>query len=270
MPNLRKKLQSVLQQNWFKQKIAVIKMDKKLAIVTGAANGIGKAIAQRLTNQGCFVVLVDVDEQNGYEVEQELGKENSCFMMCDITKEESIKSLYQSIVNEYSKVNILVNNAGIIRDNMIWKMPVEDFDSVIEINLKGTWMMCKEAAKIMRQQNSGRIVNIASRAWLGNRGQSNYSASKAGMVGLTRVLALELGKYNVLVNTVAPGLIDTPLTQKLPTQIIQQLIQAQPTKEMGKPEDVAIAVSFLVSEETQFITGQTIYVDGGKSIGSGL
>ena len=130
--------------------------------------------------------------------------------------------------------------------------------------------MCKEAAKIMRQQKSGRIINIASRAWLGNRGQSNYSASKAGIVGLTRVLALELGKYNVCVNAIAPGLIDTPLTQVLPEDVKQKLIEAQPTKTMGKPEDVANAVAFLASDETQFITGQTIYVDGGKSIGAGL
>src|ERR1039458_1109092 len=119
----------------------------------------------------------------------------------------------------------------------------------------------------MKDQNFGRIVNVASRAWLGNRGQSNYAASKAGVVSLTRVLALELGKYNVLVNAVAPGLIDTPLTQKLDKDVLQKLIEAQPTRTMGKPEDVANVVSFLASEKTQFITGQTIYVDGGKSIG---
>jgi NAD(P)-dependent dehydrogenase (short-subunit alcohol dehydrogenase family) len=140
----------------------------------------------------------------------------------------------------------------------------------MSVNLKGTWLMCREAAKIMKQQNSGRIINISSRAWLGNKGQSNYSASKAGVVALTRVLALELGKYNVCVNAVAPGLIDTPLTQKLEKEILQKLSEAQPTKTMGKPEDVANAVSFLSSEKTKFITGQTIYVDGGKSIGSGL
>lgn len=148
-------------------------------------------------------------------------------------------------------------------------MPVEDFDKVININLKGTWLMCKKAGVIMREQKSGRIINIASRAWLGNKGQSNYSASKAGVVSLTRVLALELGSYGVLVNAVAPGLIDTPLTQKLPENVQEKLIQAQPTKKMGQPKDVANVVAFLSHENTQFITGQTIYVDGGKSIGSG-
>ena len=153
---------------------------------------------------------------------------------------------------------------------MIWNMPVEDFDAVMNVNLKGTWLMCREAAKAMKQQNHGRIINISSRAWLGNKGQSNYSASKAGIIALTRVLALELGKYNVYVNAVAPGLIDTPLTQKLDKEVLQKLIDAQPAKTMGRPEDVANAVLFLASESTQFITGQTIYVDGGKSIGAGI
>jgi NAD(P)-dependent dehydrogenase (short-subunit alcohol dehydrogenase family) len=149
-------------------------------------------------------------------------------------------------------------------------MPADDFDTVINTNLKGTWLMCKAAAKIMKEQKSGRIVNISSRAWLGNPGQSNYSASKAGIIGLTRVLALELGKFNILVNAIAPGLIDTPLTQSLPADVLQKLIQAQPTKTIGKPVDIANAVSFLVSEKTGFITGQVIYVDGGKSIGANL
>jgi NAD(P)-dependent dehydrogenase (short-subunit alcohol dehydrogenase family) len=149
-------------------------------------------------------------------------------------------------------------------------MPEEDFNRVIEVNLKGTWLMCKAAAQQMKTQGFGRIVNISSRAWLGNRGQSNYSAAKAGVVSLTRVLALELGKFNIAVNAVAPGLIDTPLTQKLKPEVLQQLIQAQPGKNIGRPEDVARAVSFLGSEKTNFITGQILYVDGGKSIGSNL
>ena len=130
--------------------------------------------------------------------------------------------------------------------------------------------MCKSASSIMREQNSGRIVNIASRAWLGNRGQSNYAASKAGVVSLTRVLALELGKYNVLVNAIAPGLIDTPLTKNLPDDVLNKLIKAQPTKTMGTPENIAQTVSFLSNPKTEFITGQVIYVDGGKNVGSNM
>ena len=245
-------------------------MDKRIAIITGAAKGIGKAIVKRLIDDNCFVIAIDIDEKSGKKLIAEFGKKKLSFAKADICKEKIIQKLFEKIIKEYKRVDILVNNAGIIRDNMIHNMPAEDFDLVMNINLKGTWLMCREAAKIMKEQNGGRIINISSRAWLGNRGQSNYSASKAGVVALTRVLALELGKYNVLVNSIAPGLIDTPLTQKLEEKVLDSLIRAQPTLKMGKPEDVANAVAFLAAETTQFITGQTIYVDGGKSIGSNL
>lgn len=245
-------------------------MGKRIALITGAAKGIGKAIVERLISEDYFVIAVDVDEKNGKKLLAKFDKTKLSFAKADICKEKIVQRLFEKIIKEYGRVDVLVNNAGIIRDNMIWNMPEEDFDLVMNVNLKGTWLMCREAAKVMRQKSSGRIVNIASRAWLGNRGQSNYSSSKAGIVALTRVLALELGKYNVLVNAVAPGLIDTPLNQRLDADILQKLIEAQPTKKMGKPEDVASVVAFLVSESTQFITGQTIYVDGGKSIGAGI
>lgn len=244
-------------------------MSKQIAIVTGAAKGIGKAIAQRLVQENYLVVLVDIDKTNTELLADQLG-ENAVFKPCDISKEEEVQALFVELISEFNKIDILVNNAGILRDNMIWNMPSEDFDSVMDVNLRGPWLTCREAAKQMRQQKSGRIVNIASRAWLGNRGQSNYSASKAGIVGLTRVLALELGKYGVCVNAIAPGLINTPLVQALPQDVQDRLIEAQPTKSMGRPEDVANAVAFLVSDSTQFINGQTLYVDGGKSIGAGI
>jgi NAD(P)-dependent dehydrogenase (short-subunit alcohol dehydrogenase family) len=242
--------------------------NKKTAIVTGAAKGIGKAIAERLSGDGFFIVIVDVDNENGSKLAWNLGNDKASFFNCNIQLENEVSGLFSKIINEHKKVDVLVNNAGIIKDNMIHKMTLDDFESVIDVNLKGTWLMCREAAKIMREQKSGRVINISSRAWLGNAGQSNYSASKAGIVGLTRVLALELGKYNVLVNAIAPGLIDTPLTQALTEEVRNKLIQAQPTKTMGKPEDIANAVSFLANEKTQFITGQTVYIDGGKSIGA--
>lgn len=244
-------------------------MQKKIAIVTGAAKGIGKAISKRLSDDGFFVLLIDMEKNNGEKVVNEIGRDKVAFYQADISDEKQVTSLFRKIFKNYKQVAVLVNNAGIIRDNMIWNMGANDFDAVLKVNLKGTWLMCREAAKIMNEQKSGRIVNISSRAWLGNRGQTNYSASKAGIIGLTRSLALELGKYNVSVNAVAPGLIDTPLTQNLKKEILEKLIEAQPTKTMGKPEDVANVVSFLASEKTIFVTGQTIYVDGGKSIGAG-
>ena len=242
-------------------------MDKQIALITGASKGIGMSIATRMVNDGYFSILTDIE--NGESLANELG-ESARFISCDISKEDQVSSLFETIINEFGGIDVLVNNAGVIKDNVIWKMSLEDFDYVIDINLKGTWLMCRAAGALMREQKKGRIINITSRAWLGNIGQSNYSASKAGIVGLTRVLALELGKYGVFVNAIAPGLIDTPLTQKLPEDIINKLIQAQPTKTMGKPKDIANVVSFLSNQNTKFITGQTIYVDGGKSIGAGI
>jgi NAD(P)-dependent dehydrogenase (short-subunit alcohol dehydrogenase family) len=245
-------------------------MQKQIAIVTGAGNGIGKAISQRLATDGFFVWLIDIDKSSGEIAAEEIGKDNAAFYLADISDEKQVVELFQDIEKKHERIDVLVNNAGIIRDNMIWNMDAADFDLVIKVNLKGVWLMCREAAKKMKQQNAGRIINISSRAWMGNIGQTNYSASKAGVIGLTRSLALELGKYNISVNAVAPGLIDTPLTQKIKKEVLEKLIQAQPTKTMGKPEDIANTVSFLVSEKTNFITGQTFYVDGGKSIGAGI
>ncbi|MEW6467649.1 MAG: SDR family NAD(P)-dependent oxidoreductase [Bacteroidota bacterium] len=244
-------------------------MEKRITVVTGAANGIGRAITDRLVKEDYFVIAVDVDAAGGKKLLVRYGKGKLQFAKADISSERVVENLFRKIQERFGRIDVLVNNAGIIRDNMIWNMPVEDFDRVISVNLRAAWLMSREAAKLMRIQNSGRIINISSRASLGNRGQSNYSASKAGIIALTRVLALELGKNNVLVNAVAPGLIDTPLTRKLNPDVLRSLIEAQPTRAMGKPEDVAHAVAFLANECTRFITGQTLYIDGGKSIGAG-
>lgn len=209
--------------------------------------------------------MADIDENKEMR-----NHENTSFIKTNVAQEEDVKTLFNTIKARFKKLDLLVNNAGIVRDNLIGNMPLADFNLVLDINLKGVWMMCKEASELMKENNKGRIVNITSRAWLGNRGQTNYSASKAGVVGLTRALALELGKYNILVNAIAPGLIDTPLTQALRKDVLDKLIAAQPTKTMGLPDDIANAVAFLGSYQTQFITGQTLYVDGGKSIGSNM
>ncbi|CAG0961494.1 3-oxoacyl-[acyl-carrier protein] reductase [Flavobacteriales bacterium] len=239
--------------------------NKNIALVTGASKGIGLAITKRLIIEGFFVVMADIDENKEMR-----NHENTSFIKTNVAQEEDVKTLFNTIKARFKKLDLLVNNAGIVRDNLIGNMPLADFNLVLDINLKGVWMMCKEASELMKENNKGRIVNITSRAWLGNRGQTNYSASKAGVVGLTRALALELGKYNILVNAIAPGLIDTPLTQALRKDVLDKLIAAQPTKTMGLPDDIANAVAFLGSYQTQFITGQTLYVDGGKSIGSNM
>lgn len=243
---------------------------RNIAIVTGAAKGLGKAISVRLSSDNCFVYLVDIDDENGIALEHKIGKTRSKYIRCDIGKSAEVEGLFERISSLSGPIHILVNNAGITRDSMIHKMSEDDFDQVINVNLKATWRMCKEAAIIMREQGQGKIINISSRAWLGNMGQTNYAASKAGVIGLTRTLALELGKYNVMVNAVAPGLIDTPLTRKLPEKIKKKLIEAQPIRNIGNPDDVANAVAFFASDENKFITGQTLYVDGGKSIGAGI
>ncbi len=240
------------------------------AIVTGAAKGIGLAITEQLVAEGYYVVAVDIDQVAGEALLSEFGKDMVTFIAVDIRKEEAVRELFEQVTEIHGEIDALVNNAGIIRDKPIWKMPLEDFQAVLDVNLQGTWLMCREAAIRMRQRKAGAIVNISSRAWLGNPGQSNYAASKAGVVALTRVLALELGPSNVRVNAVAPGLIDTPLTQNLDPQVLERLIAAQPTRTMGDPVDVAHTVAFLLSDKARFITGQTIYVDGGKSIGAGL
>lgn len=240
------------------------------AIVTGAAKGIGLAITGQLVADGYHVVAVDIDQAAGQELLSGPDKKAITFIAADIRQEEAVRDLFQRVIRLRGQLDAVVNNAGIIRDRPIWKMTLEDFRSVLEVNLQGTWLMCREAAIRMRQQRSGAIVNISSRAWLGNPGQSNYAASKAGVVALTRVLALELGPSNVRVNAVAPGLIDTPLTRELDPEVLQRLIEAQPSRTMGQPVDVANTVTFLLSDKARFITGQTLYVDGGKSIGAGL
>ncbi|MCX6315036.1 MAG: SDR family NAD(P)-dependent oxidoreductase [Sphingobacteriales bacterium] len=212
-------------------------MQKEIAIVTGAGKGIGRAIAERLVADGFYVLLVDQDRAAGEKAVEEIGNKDAAFFQADISNEAQVKALFIETDKLYGRVDVLVNNAGIIRDNMIWNMEAVDFDLVIQVNLKGSWLMCREAAIRMKEKQQGRIINIASRAWLGNRGQTNYSASKAGVIGMSRALALEMGKYNVAVNVVAPGLIETPLTSGIKKEALDKLIAAQPTKTMGKPEE---------------------------------
>ncbi len=238
-------------------------MHQKVVIVTGASKGIGKAIAERISEDGYKVINFDIilPKENDNNIE---------YLSCDISSETEVKKSFDYIIQKYHQLYAIVNNAGIIKDNVIWKMSSNDFDKVININLKGTWLMCREAVKYMKEKHFGKIINISSRAWLGNPGQTNYSASKSGIIGLSRALALEVGKFNITVNIIAPGLIKTELTDHLPPHVLQKLIDAQPQKNIGKPEDIANVATFLLNEKTSFINGQIIYVDGGKSIGQGI
>lgn len=241
----------------------------KVVIVTGAAKGIGAAIASCFAKNQAQVALVDIDEGALKDCCETLS-EQGCTVKAyagDILDSDFLADLVSKVVGDWGHIDVLVNNAGIIRDNFVGRITEEDWDAVLDVNLKGSFLCVKAVLPQMKEQQYGKVVNIASRAWLGNVGQANYSASKGGLVSLTRTLALELARFQINVNAVAPGLIDTPMTRKLPEEVRQKLIQLQPTKKIGSVDDIAEAVCFLASDQAQFITGQVLHVDGGKSCG---
>lgn len=245
------------------------RLANRVAIVTGAGQGIGAAIAVRLADDGASVVLADVNERlvrQTFDCLKSRGS-NVRAALVDVTHRGQIADLVDQVKGEFGAVDILVNNAGIIRDGFVANLSEDDWDQVIDTNLKGAFLCCQAVFPVMKEQMSGKIVNITSRSWLGNIGQANYSASKGGLVSLTRTLALEFARYQINVNAVAPGLIDTPMTRGMPEKSRERLLRMQPTGKMGTVEDVAAAVSFLASSDASFITGQVLHVDGGKSCG---
>lgn len=244
-----------------------MKLKDKVAIVTGAARGIGKAIALELAKQGANIIVNDyVIDENAEQTVKEieaLGVKATTFQ-CSVSDSAKVKEMFAMVVEKYSTVDILVNNAGITRDNLIIKMSEQDFDRVLDTNLKGTFVCTKEAVAIMARKRTGKIVNIASvNGIIGSPGQANYSSSKAGIIGLTKTIAKEVAKRNVNVNAVAPGFIQTDMTDKLDDKMKEYAIGLIPKKQMGQPEDVARAVSFLACSDSDYITGQVLKVDGG-------
>lgn len=240
----------------------------KVAIVTGSGKGIGKAIVQKMAQEGALVTVTDLNketcEETAMEINQSGGK--AIAIEGDVSKSEDARRIVEETIETYGKVDILVNNAGIVKDIRIADMEEEDWDKVIDVCLKGAFLCSKYVSPYMMRQNYGKIINISSRAYLGNPGQANYSSAKAGVIGLTRSLAKELGKNNINVNAVAPGLIETDAVRNHPKyEKIKELQKKDtPIKRVGLPDDVANAVLFFASDEAAYISGDILHVTGGR------
>ncbi|MFQ6007904.1 MAG: 3-oxoacyl-[acyl-carrier-protein] reductase [Candidatus Zixiibacteriota bacterium] len=238
----------------------------KTAIVTGSGRGIGRAIAERFAGLHANVVVSDLDQATVDKVAADIG-ERAIGIKANVTNNVDIEELFNKTLQHFGRVDILVNNAGITRDTLIMRMDVRDWDLVLEVNLKGAFLVMKAATRIMTKQRYGRIINISSVIGLsGNAGQANYAASKAGLIGLTKSAAKELASRGITVNAVAPGFIKTDMTDAIPEAVRQSLLERVVLKRPGFPEDVAAAVVFLASDEASYITGQILPVDGGLSM----
>ncbi len=242
-------------------------LQDRVVIVTGGGRGIGRATAGRLCEEGARVVIAELDEVLGQSAASDLREagHKAVFVGVDIANRESVKTLVDSVKERYGRIDGLVNNAGILADATLRKLSDEAFDRVIQVNLKGTFVMTQEVAAVMREQDSGgSIANAASVVALyGNVGQTNYVASKAGVIGMTRVWARELGRHGVRVNAVAPGFIETDMTQRIPPAIMERLLAKVPMARMGSAAEVASVYAFLLSDEAAYVTGSVISVDGG-------
>ena len=249
-------------------------MDKrfsgKVAVVTGGSRGIGEGIVRRLASEGARVFATyNSNAEKALAIENELNSVGGTvrFIAADISNEESVKNLMDTVINETERIDILVNNAGMTKDNLLMRMSVQEWDDVINTNLKGVFLCCKAVTRTMMSQRHGKIINISSIVgFTGNAGQANYVAAKAGVIGFTKSLAKELSSRNILVNCIAPGYVETDMTQKLTEQQRQSFLEIIPLKRAAKADEVASVVAFLASDDANYITGQTIAVDGGLTM----
>jgi len=249
-----------------------MRFDGQVALVTGAGRGIGAATARRLAGEGAAVVVSDLDITPAQQVVDEIHAAGGRGMAiaCDVTERPSVEAMIEESVSQFGTVDILVACAGILRDNLVHKMTDSDWDSVIDTHLKGTFLAAQAAQRKMVEQRRGKMVFISSTSALGNRGQTNYSAAKAGLQGMARTLAIELGRFNINVNTVAPGYVDTRMFRSVADRlgVDHQTLEAElaadvPLGRIGTPEDVAAVITFLASDDARYVSGQTIYVRGG-------
>ena len=245
----------------------------RVVVVTGAARGIGAGTAKRFADEGASVAILDLDESAAAQTAATLGATQAIGVGCDVGDAAAVEAAVSRVADELGRLDVLVNNAGITRDNLLFKMTEEDWDLVMNVHLKGAFLMSQAAQKLMTAQKYGKILNLSSVSALGNRGQANYSAAKMGIQGFTRTLAIELGPYGINVNAIAPGFIVTEMTDatarrlKMEPEELQRLnAEANPVRRVGRPEDIAAAAAFLCSDEASYITGQTLYVDGGAKV----
>ena len=240
-----------------------MRFENKVVMVTGGAAGIGKVTAENFAREGARVAICDVNTEAGEATVKELGPEAS-FTQVDVADSASVSGWVETVINRYGQIDVLVNNAGITRDGLIMRMKEEDWDAVISVNLKSAFNCIRAVSKIMVRQKSGRIINLASVVGvMGNPGQANYVASKAGMIGLTKTVAKELGSRGITVNAVAPGFIETDMTAVLSEKAREAMLSIIPLQRAGTPQDVAEAITFLASESAAYISGQVLHVTGG-------
>ncbi len=241
----------------------------KTALVTGCGRGIGKAIAKVLAQEGADIVVNDIDLDSAASLAKEISNLGRRVLVCcgSVGVIGDVTDMFSKIKKEFKHLDILVNNAGITRDNMLLQMTDQEWDQVMDVNLKGVFYCIREAAAIMKEQGFGRIVNLTSvTALTGNVGQVNYAASKAGVVGMTKTLARELARFQITVNAIAPGFIETPMTESIPDDIKKSIVRGIPLGRAGNPQDVANLVKFLSSDDSSYITGQVISCNGGLYI----